>query len=434
MMVNNRRLGAFSLAAVLVSAHYGLGFLLGTAEQSLTLGAAGSLYAISLSLGTIALLGLAKFYWTQEKQIWTLLGLSYGKGVQVLVGLMSWASLIGIGAVQIICGAFILKVLGISTLTGMVVMAILFTIISLLPVEKVSWIFRSLLVVNFLALLYGLWILQGVPDYLRSPFEFATSLDQISLPSRIGITLSTILLLLIDMRYQQFIIQAKDVRSVYQGCVLAAISLFFLALLPSSVVEAALRAGILPPDIDGKEVLPFILSWIGHGTDKPLGIFLIASLLIPALGVGSSVLRVQTKTVLDFNILPASNWNRLLIVIVNAGLSLAIALKGGAIVDLIVLFYSAYVGAVLIPFVAYLISQTGRYTFSILSVRLSLIMGSISAMSALILTFLKPNITGLGSKELNIMVLGISFGVLSLFVGQLVDKYFPASNLEKEIQ
>ena len=152
------------------------------------------------------------------------------------------------------------------------------------------------------------------------------------------------------MRYQQFLIQAKDVRSLYQGCVLAAIVLLLLALLPSSVVEAALRAEILPKDIDGKEILPFILSWIGHGTDKPLGIFLIASLLIPALGVGSSVLRVQTKTVLDFNILPASNLNRLLIVIVNAFLSLAIALKGGAIVDLIVLFYSAYVGAVTYSF------------------------------------------------------------------------------------
>lgn len=61
-------------------------------------------------------------------------------------------------------------------------------------------------------------------------------------------------------------------------------------------------------------------------------------------------------------------------------------------------------------------------------------MGSISAMSALILTFIKPNITGLGSKELNIMFIGLSFGVLSLFFGQMVDKYFPASNLEKEIQ
>jgi SSS family solute:Na+ symporter len=41
-MLENRRLDTFSLAALLVSAHYGLGFLLGTAEKSLTLGAAAA--------------------------------------------------------------------------------------------------------------------------------------------------------------------------------------------------------------------------------------------------------------------------------------------------------------------------------------------------------------------------------------------------------
>lgn len=428
-MVQNRRLDAFSLAAVLVSAHYGLGFLLGTAEQSLTLGAAGSLYAVSLGLGTIALVGLAKFYWTKEQQIWTLLGSSYGSGVRVLVGLMSWASLVGIEAVQIICGAFILKILGIPTLPSMVVLAILFAIISLLPVEKVGWIFRSMLVLNFLALLYALWVLHGIPEYLRSPYEFTTSLEQVSLPTRIGITLSTILLVNMDMRYQQFVVQAKDVRSLYQGCVLAAISLLLLAFLPSSLVVAALKAGILPPDIDGKEILPFILSWIGNGTDKPLGIILIACLLVPALGVGSSILRVQNKTVLDFNILPASNFNRVLIVVVNALLSLVVALKGGEIVQLITFFYAAYVGAVFVPFVAYLIAQTRLYTFSKFSVRLSLIIGSISAMSALILTLINPNVAVVGSTELNIMGMGILFGVLSLFFGEVIDKYLPASNL-----
>ncbi|HEY9302497.1 MAG TPA: hypothetical protein VIQ31_40260, partial [Phormidium sp.] len=110
-MVENRRLDAFSLAALLVSAHYGLGFILGTAEKSLTLGAAGSLYAVSLGLGTLALLALAKFYWTNIEQVWTLLGNRYGSSVKIGVGLMSWASLIGIEAVQMISGAFILKVL-----------------------------------------------------------------------------------------------------------------------------------------------------------------------------------------------------------------------------------------------------------------------------------------------------------------------------------
>jgi SSS family solute:Na+ symporter len=432
-MSENRRLDAFSLAALLVSAHYGLGFLLGTAEKSLTLDTAGSLYAVSLGLGTIALLALAKFYWTQVEQIWTLLGNRYGTQVKIIVGLMSWLSLIGIEAVQMISGAFILKVLGIPVLPSMVVLAILFTVVSLLPVEKAGFLFRGLLVLNFLALLYGLWVLHGLSGYLRSPLEFIPSLEQVSLPTLIGISLSTILLVLIDMKYQQFVVQAKDVQSLYRGCILAAILLLLLAFLPSSVVVAAKEAGILPTDIEGKETLPFILSWIGGGADKPLGVVLIISLLVPALGVGSSILRVQSKTILDFNILPISNFNRLLITIANALLALAVALKGGEIVNLIVSFYAAYVSAVLVPFVAYLLAQLKRYKFSTLSVKLSLIMSSLSASSVLILTLVNPSLVVFSNVELNIMIIGILLGILGLLVGQLIEKDFPTSKIKEEI-
>ncbi|BAZ22995.1 hypothetical protein NIES4073_38830 [Kalymmatonema gypsitolerans NIES-4073] len=428
-MAFERRLDTFSLAALLVSAHYGLGFLLGTAEKSLTLGTAGSLYAVSLGLGTIALLGLAKFYWTQTEQIWTLLGSAYGDGVKLFVGLMSWSSLIGIEAVQLISGAFILKVFGIPTLPTMVVLAILFATISLLPTEKAGWILRGLLVLNFLALLYGLWVLHAFGDYLRSPIEFAGSVQHISLPSAVGISLSTILLVLIDMKYQQFLVQAKDVQSLYKGCALAAIILLLLAFLPSTLVVAAHNAGILPPGIDGKETLPFILSWIGGGSQKPLGIALIVSLLVPALGIGSSILRVQTKTVLDFNILPASVWSRVLVTAANALFGLAVAFKGGEIVNLIVSFYAAYVGAVFVPFVTYLLAQTGRYNFSKGSVKLSLIVSSFLVICLLILTLTNSDLALFGSIELNIMGTGILSGILFLFIGEVLEKYFPTSKV-----
>ena len=316
----------------------------------------------------------------------------------------------------------------------MVGLAILFTFISLLPVEEASWVFQALLALNFLALLYALWVLHGFPDYLRSPLEFIPSLRRVSPPDFLGISLSTILLVLIDMKCQQFIVQTKDVRNVYLGSVLAAIVLMWIALLPSVVVIAAQQAGILPIDIDGKETIPFILSWIGGGTEKPLGVLLILSLLVPALGVGSSVLRVQNKTILDLNILPISNSNRLLVAVINAFLALAIALKGsGSLIGLIISFYAVYLSAVLIPFIAYLLAQTGHYTFSGLGVRLSLIMGSISACSMLILTLINPTFVVFDSIELSIMAMGIGFGVLGLFIGQLIDKYFPASPLREEI-
>lgn len=427
-MSENRRLDAFSLAALLVSAHYGLGFLLGTAEKSLTLGIAGSLYAVCLGLGTLALLVLAKFYWTKIEQIWTLLGNRYGKQVKFLIGFMSWSSLIGIEAVQMISGAFILKVLGVPVLPSMLTLAILFTIVSLLPVEKAGFLFRGLLIFNFLGLLYALWVLHGFPGYLRSPFDFIPSLSQISPPKLLGISFSTIALVLIDMKYQQFVVQAKDLKSLYQGCLLAAIVLILLAFLPSAVLVAAQAAEILPVGIDGKATLPFILLWIGGGVE-PLGILLIISLLVPALGVGSSILRVQTKTVLDFDFLPISNRNRLIVTVVNILLALAVALRGGEIINLIVSFYAAYVAAVFVPFVAYLLEQTKRYSFANFSVRLSLIISSISAISVLSLTLFNPKVIVFGSAELNIMVIGISFGIFGLLLGQIIEKYLPISEV-----
>jgi solute:Na+ symporter, SSS family len=433
-MAFERRLDTFSLAALLVSAHYGLGFVLGTAEKSLTLGAAGSLYTVSLGFGTIALLGLAKFYWKRAEPIWTLLGSAYGDGVKVFVSLMSWLSLIGIEAVQLISGAFILKVFGIPTIPTMIVLAILFATISLLPMEKAGWILRGLLILNFLALLYGLWVLHAFGDYLLSPIEFASSLKHMSLPTIVGVSLSTILLVPIDMKYQQFLVQAKDVHSLYRGCTIAAILLLLLAFLPSTVVVAAHNAGILPAGIDGKETLPFILAWVGGGTDKPLAIALIVSLLVPALGIGSSILRVQTKTILDFNILPASVWSRLLATAANALFGLAVALKGGEIVNLIVSFYAAYVGAVFAPFVAYLIAQTGRYNFSKGSVKLSLIIGSFSSISWLIITLINHDfVRGFGSVELNIMVIGILSGILFLLIGEILQKYLLISKVKEEV-
>lgn len=432
-MVLDRKLDGFSLAALLVSAHYGLGFLLGTSEKSLTLGAGGSLYAVSLGLGTLALLGLAKFYWSQAEQIWTLLGSCYGRGVKSFVGFMFWSSQIGIQAVQLLSGAFILKVLGIPTLPSMIFLATLFGMISLLPVEKAGWILRGLLGVNFLALLYGLWVLHGLPSYLQAPLEFATALQLQSLPTTVGISLSTVLLVLIDMKYQQYVVRAKDVKSLYQGCLLAAIVLLLLALLPSTIVGAAQNAGILPAGIDGKETLPLILLWIGGGADKPLGIVLLVSLLVPALGIGSSILRVQSKTVLDFNLLPRYNWTRVLVTALNALFSLIVALRGGEIVNLIVAFYAAYVGAVIVPFTAYLMAKTERYKFSKTSVKLSLIVSTFSVMFLLILTLINPTLAVFGNVELNIMGIGISSGVLFLFCGEAMEKYFAVSKVGEEI-
>lgn len=419
-LAEHRQLNALSLAALLVSAHYGLGFLLGTGEKAFSLGTAGSLYAISIAVGTIALLGLAKFYWSEVEQIWTLLGRRYGRSVQILVGSMSWLSLIGIEAVQTIAGVSILKVIGAPALPSAIALTAVFLFVSLLPIEKASRLFQVLLGANILALLYGLAKLHGFGEYARSPLEFIPSLEQIEPTRAIGISLCTILLVLIDMKYQQYIVRAKDLRNLYLGCLLAAFLLFCLALLPSAVVIAAQQAEILPPEITGKEIIPYILAWLGGGIHNSVGILLIVALLVPALGVGSSILRMQTKTILDFGFIPPSMLNRVLVTLFNAGLGLAIALKGGSIIDLIVEFYAVYIATVFVPFLAYLLTCKERYTFSEFSVRLSLGIGGLSAISTLVLTLVNSQAVAFSSPELTIMAMGMGFGVLGLFLGQAI--------------
>lgn len=409
-----RQLNFFGLTALLITAHYGLGFLLGTGEKALTLGFAGSLYAICIGLGTLALLLLARFYWRKIDQIWTLMGNRYGDRVKVLIGVMAWSSLIGIEAVQLISGAFILKVLGLPVVSSMISLTVIFVITSLLPVERASKLFQALLLLNILALLYSLWQLQGLDIYGRSLLGFGAALPQIEPSHILGIAVSTILLVMIDMKYQQFIVRARNVQNLYVGCALAGGVLLLLALLPSSVVIAAQRAAILPSDLDGKAVIPFILSWIGGGNQNWLGISLILVLVVPALGVGSSVLRMQTKTVLDFNWVPANGWTRWGVSVGNAVIALAVALRGGTIVNLIVCFYAAYVAAAWVPFLAYLLEQGERYVFFPFSVQTSLLLSSAAALGTLGISLAWPEMTVLGTPELDIMAVGLMTGLLSL--------------------
>lgn len=384
-------------------------------------GIEGSLYALSIGLGFLALLILAKFYWQQAEPIWILLGNRYGKSVKVGVCLMSWMSLIGIEAVQIIAGAAILAVVDIPKLTSMLVLALLFCLFSLLPIEKVSWILRSLLLLNILVLVYSLWALQGLPILARSPVDFLTSLPHIDPGDGMSIFLCTVLLVTIDMKCQQYLVRAKDVRTAVWSCILAAVTLITLALLAGATAIAARQAGIVTPNLDGKEVIPYILAWVSGGTGHFLGIVAIATLAVPALGLGSSVLRVQTRTFFDLEMLPQWFGDRILVAVVNVLLALIIAFRGGKIVDLILLFYAAYLSAAWVPFIAYLLNYFDAYTFSTNSVTLSLLTGSVSALASLLLILVRPEFIIFGSDRLTVAIAGMGIATISLLVTELIE-------------
>jgi len=203
---SERTLGVISLTTLLVSSHYGLGFILGTAEQSLLGGASGCLYAVAVGIGMILLSVLAQFYWTQIDPIWTLMGDRYGYPVKVGIGAMSWLSLIGIEAVQIIAATAILASVGLPVGLTMISIAGLFCLLSLLPMERASWIFRALLLLNILVLGVALWQLHQGSIYTDVMLDFVPSVRQLESPQILSVTLPTVLLILIDMKCQQFVV------------------------------------------------------------------------------------------------------------------------------------------------------------------------------------------------------------------------------------
>ncbi len=425
-----RNLGAFSLAALLVSAHYGLGFLLGTGEKAFGLGTAGCLYAVSVALGTFALALIGKFYWQQVEPLWTLLGHRYGHQAKVAVGALSWGALVGVGAVQTIAGAFILKVLGVPVVPGMVGLTVTAALLSVLPLQKAGIAFRSLLLFNVLVLLYGLWSLGGLQAYFRAPVEFVPQLvERVEPTAIVTVGLLTVLQGLLDMKYQQFIVRAKNPRSLYAGIGLAGGIFLLLAFVPSAAIAAAQAADILPADLSGKEAIPYILSWLGGGSDKPLGIFLVLALVVPALGVGSSVLRMQAKAVGDFDLFAETPRSRALVTAANASLGLLVALKGGAIVNLLVCFYAAYISAAGVPLMAYLLAHTGRYEFAAASVRAALFLGGGAALLALAFSLAAPAWVLFDRPELHVMLLGTAFGIVGLLGGEFTSRLGPPAAL-----
>ncbi len=419
-----RALGILSLTTLLVCSHYGLGFILGTAEQSVLVGTSGSLYAVSLSIGFLALLLLARFYWQSVDQIWTLLGNQYGNLVKTAIALMSWVSLIGIAAVQMISAAAIFSVFGFAGQLTIAGLAIALCLLSLVPVERASQVFRGLLLFNVGTLLYALWRLRGLSQLGLAPLQFFPDLRQVDWCHELGISVATILIVMVDMKCQQFIVQAKTVRVAYWGCVLAAIVLFGLAFLPTTVVLVSQHQNIIPENLPNKQVLPYILSRVGGGVNHWQGCLFILSLAVPALGIGSNIFRIQTKTLLDLEIAPHIPYRRVCLTILNVLFALSIALRGGEIVGLIVNFYATYVSSVWIPLGAYLLMQSSIYTFSQRSVQSALLVSAIASIATLGITLLNPQTILFNSSELTILLIGMGTGCTTLlFTHLLIQKF-----------
>ncbi len=342
----------------LVSLHYGMGFILGTGEQTYLYGASGAVYAVASGLGLIGLGLLAGFYWREKEPIWDLLGNQYGEMVRHLTNFLSWVWMIGVMAGQIVGAGYALSTLGIPANLAIGVMAFAIAVLGPIPLEDIAWIFAALLVISTLALIVGLGQLGGIAIYLKSFELFVPSILFASPLRMLGISITTILLTLIGMDFQQVLVRGQSETSAIRGSLFAGLALIPVAFLPTAVVLGGLQNNIIAAQsINGKDAIPLIISTIGNKIFPGGGLVLVIGLVLVAINSGSGLNRALIRSIQTAPFMPAMLKRSTVASWINALLSLGLALSGLTIVGLMVSFYAIYVAGVFVPFIAYLVER-----------------------------------------------------------------------------
>lgn len=373
----SRSVSTWGVAVGLVSLHYGMGFILGTGEQTYLYGASGAVYALAAGLGLLGLAALASFYWRMQEPIWNLLGSRYGEAVRHLTNFLSWVWMVGVMAGQMVGAGYALSILGIPHQIAIVLMAMAIAILGSIPLERVAWLFASLLVISTLALLLTLIRLGGLSLYWKTVEEFSPALLSTSLLRVLGIAITTFLLTLIGMDFQQVLVTARTNLAAARGSLLAGLALIPIAFLPTAVVLGAMQRRIVTVGtINGKDAIPLILSNLGNQIFHDGGLVLVISLVLVAIGSGSGLNRALIRSFQAAPFMPDAFKRSAVASWINAVLALGIALTGLTIVGLMVSSYAIYVAGVFVPFMIYLLELRRGIRLPSHAVRLSAWAGS----------------------------------------------------------
>jgi len=376
----------------LISLHYGMGFILGTGEQTYLHGASGAVYALAAGLGLLGISVLAGFYWRTQQPIWDLLGNKYGQPARHLSNFLSWIWMVGVMAGQMLGAGYALSVLGVPVNLAVICVAIAIAFLGPIPLERVAWLFAILLGLSTLALLFSLTQLGGLSVYFFTIREFFPDLLKVSPISILGVVVTTALLTMIGMDFHQVLITARDEKSAVRGSWIAGLMLLPIAFIPTSVVVGALQSNIITSGaINGKDAIPLIIAAIGDHSFRGGGLILVAALLIVAIGSGTGLNRALIRSFQAAPFMPHSMQKSAIASWINAGLALCLAFTGLTIVGLMVSFYAIYVSGVFIPFMAYLLERKSKIMFTPKTIQTSAWMGCLTAILVLILGIIGRN-------------------------------------------
>lgn len=290
-----RVLGALQVAALLVSASYGIGFLFGSGEMALSQGMAGGLYGVATALGMLALATFAGRLWKLGVPVWELFGQAFGQPIQRLVALLSLVWMSGVLAAQIAGGVAIAQVIGLPAYLSQALVLALILGASRLDLRVASRLFAVCLLASALVLLYALADAGGLALYAQAAPLFVRDLGGFSPARLLSIVLAVGLLVCLGADYHQFVLAARRPLVAAAGCALAGVVLIAVAFLPPALVLALRGTGELDGLTDAKQVIPFALGRVADGLWPGSQTLLLAALSTAALGSGAAIVRAMAS-------------------------------------------------------------------------------------------------------------------------------------------
>jgi solute:Na+ symporter, SSS family len=293
--VTNKTLGSLQVAALLVSASYGIGFLFGSGELAIAHGMAGGIYGVATGIGMLVLAGFARSLWAAGLPVWDLFGRAYGERLQRVVALLSLVWMAGVLAAQIHGGLAVARLLGLVDPLGHVVVLALIYGASRLDLRFASGVFGLCLLASALVLVYALFEVKGISVYAQAVPTFMRDLSTFSMSRVLAISLAVGLLVCTGADYHQFVLAARGPWAATFGCVLAGLALLVIGFLPPAVVVSMQHANALKAIADGKQVVPSVLSQVAASLGPGAETGMLVALSMAALGSAAAILRAMAS-------------------------------------------------------------------------------------------------------------------------------------------
>jgi SSS family solute:Na+ symporter len=332
--LTDKTLNSFQIAALLVSASCGVGFLFGSGELALKWSMAGSIYALATAVGMLILAVFARRVWSMGGPIWDVLRQDYGETVARWTAFLSVVWMLGVLAAQIIGGSAILTLLGVSSLPAFCLTTLAIFLVSQVSLAKLSGAFAASLLASLTILVYSISLARGWHLYSDAVPLFVHDIGVLPAIDTIVAAMAIVFVVVTGADYHQFVLGARSSRDAVIGCAAAALFLLVAGFLPAVAVLSWEQGGLLSGLGTDAQAIPYIVSRTAGSIAAAATPVVLMLMLAAALGSGGALTRAAGSALAT--IMPNSKRRSRLFAALVLAPAFCVAAKGSGIVSSIV--------------------------------------------------------------------------------------------------